>query len=436
MKEQAEPLRRELGRTALIALAINGIVGAGIFGLPAGAAALTGAFSPWLFMLCGLLMMSVMASFALAASGFSGTGGPLLYTRTAFGPLLGFQTGWTLYVSRVASLAANANLFAVYLGGLVGGMDSGWARVAVICVLCAGFALINVLGVRQGIRSVLLISVLKFVPLLLFALIGLAWLNPDVLGQAKLPTFATAGEAALLVLYAYIGFESALIPAGESRDPRRDMPRAMITTAVAAVVLYTLIQLVCVSVLPALADSKRPLADAAGAMLGPVAAAVVGITAVVSILGNFAAAALTAPRMTYQLAREQQLPAVLGRVHPRFASPHVSILMYCGLGCALALSGTFVELAVMSSLARLLVYALCIASLPRLARLGYRSDFRLPGGMAIPALAFLTCLYLIAQVAFDSVWKTGVLIAAGMVLYALARLWRKPAPEPRPEAPV
>ena len=135
MKEQAEPLRRELGRTALIALAINGIVGAGIFGLPAGAAALTGAFSPWLFMLCGLLMMSVMASFALAASGFSGTGGPLLYTRTAFGPLLGFQTGWTLYVSRVASLAANANLFAVYLGGLVGGMDSGWARVAVICVL-------------------------------------------------------------------------------------------------------------------------------------------------------------------------------------------------------------------------------------------------------------------------------------------------------------
>ena len=423
MSHEPEPLRRELSRLAIAVLAINGLVGAGIFGLPAEAAKHTGAFSPVIFILCGVMMGTVILSFAQASSYFHGTGGPILYTRTAFGPFVGFQTGWCIYVGRATSLAANANLLATYLGTFVPGADEGPGRIAVIVAIAVFFTVVNVVGVRRGMGSVMAISVIKFIPLVLFVLVGLAFVDPARFAGAAAPPAASLGEAILLVLYAFIGFEGALVPAGEARNPKRDMPRALIAAALAATILYVLIQTVAVGVLPDLASSKRPLADAAAAMVGVAGAYVISAGAVISILGNYAASALSAPRMTYALARDGMLPRWFGRVHERFRTPHLSVVFYCGLAVALGLTGTFAGLAIMSSLARLLGYAACIATVPFLKRRfpDEEAAMRLPGGLAIPIAALAVCAYLVAQVRFEAVWKTALLIALGSVLYVSTR---------------
>jgi amino acid transporter len=420
---EPEPLKRELSRLAIAALAINGIVGAGIFGLPADAAQKVGAFSPVIFIVCGLLMTTLMASLAQASSYFRGTGGPVLYVQTAFGPFAGFQTGWVLWVGRVTSLAANANVLAKYAVPPAPGEESTVWRIPIIAALTAGFAWLNIVGVKQGIGALMAITVVKLVPLCAFVLVGLAFLRTEPFTAAEVPSYEMFGDAMILVFYAFIGFEGALIPAGESRDPKRDMPRAMFLVAGIATLLYVLIQTVSVAVLPGLATSKRPLADAAGVMMGTFGVTLISLGAIVSVLGNFGASVLSAPRMTYALAREGSLPAWLGRVHARYKTPHASILAYCALGFVLGATGTFQGLAVMSSLARLVGYVVSVATLPRLRkRFGHAPGaIRLPGGLAIPIVAVVVCLWLIAQVSFEAVWKTGALIAVGAVLYLVAR---------------
>ncbi len=419
----AEPLKRELGRVALALLALNSMIGAGIFGLPADAARLTGLFSPALFLLCGLLMATLMLSFAQAASYFQGTGGPILYAGTAFGPFVGFQTGWMLYLGRVTALAANSNLFATYLGTYIPSVNDGAGRAAVIVSLALLFAVLNITGVKQGMGAILGISVAKFVPLLVFVLVGLTHVEPSIFAQAVVPPLGTLGEAALLVFYAFVGFEGALVPAGESRDPRRDLPKALLVTALAGTLLYVGIQIVAVALTPDLASSKRPLADAAGVFMGPAGVAMILFAAMASILGNLASSVLVAPRMTYALARDGSLPATLGAVHEKWKTPHVSIIAYLAFGVGLALNGTFTQLAVISALTRLVGYTTSLAALPRLkARFGSEVQaMRLPGGFAIPAAGLAICVWLMLQVRWESVWKTALLVAVGSMLYWAAR---------------
>jgi len=419
----AEPLKRELGRVALALLALNSMIGAGIFGLPAGAAQLTGLFSPAIFLLCGLLMATLMLSFAQAASYFQGTGGPILYAGTAFGPFVGFQTGWMLYLGRATAVAANSNLFATYLGTYFPSVNEGFGRAAVIVGLALLFAAVNITGVKQGMGAILAISVAKFVPLLVFVLVGLTHVQPSIFAQATVPPLGTLGEASLLVFYAFVGFEGALVPAGESRDPRRDLPRALLVTALAGTLLYVGIQIVSVALVPDLSSSTRPLADAAEVFMGPVGVAMISFAALASILGNYASSVLVAPRMTYALAREGSLPSSLGAVHGTFKTPHVSIVAYLVFGVALALSGSFTQLAVISALTRLVGYTTSLVALPRLKR-QFGSEpqaMRLPGGFAIPAAGLAICLWLMLQVRWEAVWKTALLVTLGSLLYWAAR---------------
>jgi amino acid transporter len=275
--------------------------------------------------------------------------------------------------------------------------------------------------------AILAISVSKFVPLLVFVFVGMTFVRPEMFAGAELPSLGTLGEAALLVFYAFVGFEGALIPAGESKDPRRDVPRALLATALLGTLLYFGIQVVSVALTPDLANSTRPLADAAGVFMGSFGVAMLSFGAMASILGNLASSVLAAPRMTYALAREGSLPSLLGAVHTRFQTPYISILLFLALGVSLGLAGTFTQLAVMSSLARLVGYAASLAALPRLkARFGGEATaLHLPGGLAIPAAGLVICVWLMLQVQWEAVWKTAVLIAFGSVLYLMAR--RAPA---------
>ncbi|MFU8815285.1 MAG: APC family permease [Pseudomonadales bacterium] len=428
-----EPLLRQLSITALWLLIVNGMVGAGIFGLPAEAARIAGAFSPWVFVICAALMLPIILCFAQLASHFRGTGGPMLYAATAFGPMVGFQAGWAFYVARLTAFAANLNLLVVTLGYFWPLAVEGPMRITLLFVTCAMFTLINVTGAKTAIGWLGALTVLKFLPLIGIIAFGLHRLDPAMLTPVAAATTSSAdlGAAILLVIYAYVGFESGLVPAAEARRPQRDMPRALIGGLLMVSLLYAAVQAVCMAVLPDLAGTTQPVVEVAHALLGPTGAVILTAGILASVGGNLLGSSFTTPRLTYRLALDGYLPRWLGAVHPRFKTPAWSIVAYGVLCFLLAAKGSFALLAGLSVLTRILLYLCCIGAIPRIRRqLGADpAALRLPGGYTIPAIAALICLALLTRVGGEAWLVTTGFLAAGTVLYYLARAARR-APQP------
>ncbi len=416
-------LRREISRLGFGAMSLNGVIGAGIFALPAVAAAATGLFSPWLFLICGLLIMTVVLSFARAASYFSDTGGPLAYVGHAFGPFAGFQVGWLFTFSRITATAANTNLLVTYLSWFWEPLDSGLIRQMVITAILLFLTVINVIGVRRGVLAMFIFTLLKLIPLSLLVLVGLTSINPEIFTAAGLPAFHGLGETILVLLYAFVGFEGAVVPAGEARNPRRDIPRALVQSVMVICVLYVLIQLVVVSVAPDVGNSKTPLIDVAAILMGPAGAVLMAAGAVFSISGNVSSMMLSGPRMVYAMGHSRVLPRWFGSVHPHFGTPANAIVFMGAVGLMLALSGSFIWLAAMSTVVRLLVYAACIAALPRLHHLASNTDeiFELPGGYTIPLIALMLSCWLVIHASARSWLITGIFMALGAVFYSVTK---------------
>lgn len=414
-------LKREIGQLGFSTIALNGTIGAGIFALPAIAVERAGLFSPWLFVICGLLIMLVVVSLSRVASYFRDTGGPVTYATAAFGPFVGFQTGWLLTLSRAASFAANSHLMVTYAGWFWPPLLDGVPHSVAVAVVCVALTVINVIGVKQGMLALFALTVLKLLPLVLLVIFGIAKTNPQIFTGAEIPPLDSLGETALILFYAFVGFESALIPAGEARSPRRDIPRAMVKTILAVAVFYFLIQVVTISVAPDIAGSKTPLADVALILLGSAGAAILTLGAVFSITGNLTSSMLSAPRMVYVMGHDGNLPRWFSIVHPKYRTPANAIMSYGLFAILLSLSGGFVFLAVMSTAVRLLVYVMCILTLPVLhKKLGeYEGQFSLPGGMVIPIAAFLLTLWLMTHAALQSWLATGAFMLLGGALYAI-----------------
>jgi len=422
-QQSGHGLKREIGQLGFSAIALNGTIGAGIFALPAIAVTRAGLFSPWLFVICGLLIMLVVLSFARVASFFRDTGGPVTYATTAFGPFAGFQTGWMLTLARAASFAANAHLMVTYAGWFWPPLlDSAWHMAAVTAV-CVVLTAINVVGVKQGLMAVFALTVLKLLPLVLLVFFGISQTNPEIFTAAEIPPFDSLGETALILFYAFVGFESALIPAGEARSPRRDIPLALVRTILGVAVFYFLIQIVTISVAPDIGSSNTPLADVALILMGSAGATMLTLGAVFSISGNLTASMLSAPRLLYVMGHDGTLPAWFSKVHEKYRTPSNAIISYGVFSIVLALSGGFVWLAVMSTAVRLLVYTMCILTLPVLQRKldEYEGQFRLPGGMTIPVLALLLSFWLMTHVSLKSWLVSAVFLVLGSVFYAMKR---------------
>ncbi|UCG76844.1 MAG: APC family permease [Gemmatimonadota bacterium] len=404
------------------------MIGAGIFGVPAEAARLTGIFSPLVFLLCGLLLAPVVLSVGEVASYFRHTGGPILYARTAFGHLAGFQTGWAFWVARVTAFAANLNLLISSLAYLWPQADRGLTRVVLLLLICLAFTWVNVVGAKHAVRSVGILTVLKLIPLAALVLLGASYVEPSAFpfSETALPASGRVGSAALLLMYAFVGWESALVPAGEATDPARDMPRALLRALAAATLLYVLVQAVAVAVLPSLGTSERPLVDVAAALLGPAGAVLLLAGVVASVGGNVAASMLSTPRLTYALARDGGLPAWFGAVHPRFRTPANSVAFLGVIVFALAVVGEFAWLAGMSAVVRLLIYLVCIGALPHMRR--HRANapgrLRLPGGYVLPLAGFAVCVWLLTQVTLRGALVTAAFLAVGGLLYG----WRSRHP--------
>ena len=417
-----EPVVRSLSATGLWLLIINGMIGAGIFGLPAEAARLAGALSPWVFAICALLQMPILLCFAQLASYFAGTGGPVLYANAAFGPMAGFQTGWCLYIARMLAFTANLNLLVDSLAYLLGGTIASGLRIVLLFVVCGLLSLVNATGVRGAIRWLSGLTVLKFAPLIALVLFGIPMLHPNV--QARPPIdLHGLGEATLLVIYVYTGFESGLVVAGEARNPQRDLPRALLAGLAVCAGLYVLIQAVSVATLPSLASSARPLIDVAALLMGPWGALLLTAAATVSVAANLFGSMFSTPRITYRLALDGQLPHWFGAIHLKYKTPVSSIAFYGAACFVLAASSGFAWLAGLSVATRLLLWLVCIATIPRLKnQLGNTQHaVRLVGGYSIPVLAAIVCIGLLLQVKVLAYVSVAGLLAVGSLLFVTAR---------------
>lgn len=412
-------LKREIGKIGIATIAMNGVIGSGIFALPAVAIAQAGAFSPWLFLLCGLLILTVALTLARNASFFETTGGPIVYTTHAFGRFVGFQTGLLIYVSRVAAIAASANLLVSYAAPIWTPLASGAPRTIAVVGYIALATGLNAVGVRAGMTVLYLISILKLAPLLLLILVGVPEIQWSTVVTAETPSSETLGNTMLVLMYAFIGFEFSLINAGETRDPRSSIPRTLVKTVLAVAVAYALIQLVAVSVGPDLGSSETPLVELAKRLMGPAGALLLSLGVIFSVGGGSLTSLLTAPRLTFALSRDGALPAWFGAVNQRTHVP-VNSILFCGaFSTLLAVSQQFIWLATLSTIIRLLTYALCIASLPVIERkiASQPGQFRIPGGLAIPALAFVLTLWLLTHSTLQNVAITAGVVVLGSIVF-------------------
>ncbi|MCK5041535.1 MAG: amino acid permease [Sphingomonadales bacterium] len=415
-------LRREISTFGVSFIVLNGLIGAGIFALPATLFSQAGAFSPWLFPIIGLLFITIILSFSELASYFSESGGPVLYNYTAFGPLAGFQTGWFLYLGRLTAMAANANVLIYYAAFLVPDLADGWVRGVTLFSVFALLAIGNILGVKQAMKALAVLSTFKLVPLFVLILVGVPHVVPSEVVPVDFPQIDNFGATALLLMYAFMGFESALMTAGETNNPRRNVPRGLIITVLSITLFYFLVQLVYSAAAPQLPTSNgAPLVELGSHLLGAYGAVVITLAAIFSVGGNLMSNMVAVPRMTFAMAEENTLPKWFGVLHKDYDTPVNSIVFYAVLCFALAVSGSFVWLAVVSSLSRLFVFVSCLASIPVLRKKlpadVVKQALRMPGGYTIPAIAAVFCVWAASYSTADAWLTLGALASVGMVFY-------------------
>ena len=412
---------RAIGRWDLTAAVINGVIGSGIFGLPAVLAALTGVLSPLAALAAGGGILLIVLCFAEVGSRFREHGGVYLYARAAYGPLVGFEVGWLLIWTRLLSAAANLNLFVLYLGELWPELAIGAPRAIVMTALVATIAITNVIGVRSATWSIDAFTIAKLVPLALLIVLGLPQVDSDVIAtQAVADPDWT--QAVLIMMFAFGGFESALLPAGEMRDPKRDIGFALLVGLAVIATVYLLVQLVVIGTVAHADETKAPIAQALGVLLGPPGVVLASIAAMVSVYGWTTGATLAQPRVIHAMAERGELPAPLARVHPRFRTPHWAIVVFAALALVLALAGSFAANATFSAIVRLVYYALtCGALIVLRRRAGEAPGFHLPAGTFIALLAMGFCAWLLSTRSFEQLWILLALTAAGLPFYLLSR---------------
>ena len=407
-------------------MVVNSVIGSGVFGLPSTVAGLLGRLSPLAVVLAGGGMALIFGCFAEVASQFQQAGGPYLYARAAFGRGMGIQMAWMLCLGQVAAPAANANLFVIYLGEFWPHATDPLPRTVILTVLVGILAFINVRGVRAGTLVSNLSTTAKLMPLFAVIAMGFFVMRTHPTGiphdTASAVTANQWLKAVLLLVFAYGGFETALAPMSEAKNPRRDAPFALFAALVACTVIYGLIQWVVVGVLPDAANSQRPLADIARVAVGSFGAALVAIGALISFYGYLSAKILGMPRVTFALAEQGDFPEVFAAVHPRFHTPYVSILVFAVLVWGFALSGEFKWNVTLSAVARLLYYGVCCAALPVLRKKQPGSaSFRLPAGNLFAGLAVLMCAALVTRVDFGQSLIVAATIALGILNWLAVR---------------
>lgn len=405
--------------------------------MPSQVAGQVGTWAPIAFVAAGVASLLVALCFAEVGSRFDVTGGPYIFTRAAFGRFAAFEVGWMQWFTRATSQASVANGIALALGYYWPVMTGGVGRASMLAVLIVVLAAINVRGIKQSAWLVNLLTVGKLVPLAVFIAVGLFFIEPGRLVPLPSISVGEAATAALLLIFVYGGYDVIPVPAGEAHDPRRHVPFALVTTILIVTGVMTLAQIVATGVLPDLPSSSTPLADASLIMLGGSGALLVGVGSVVSMTGNNAGQVLTGSRMLFALAENGELPRFFGRIHPRFRTPANAIIFTSAVALALALTGSFVTLAAVSAVARLVTYTgACAATLalraPRHETVVQPATFVVPLGPVVPVLAVAVSMAILAGASWEQLVGGALALAAGAGLFWLNQIMHPHAGRARP----
>jgi len=436
-EERAEAqLVRAIGIPALTANIVNSTIGAGIFVLPALVAKGLGAAAPLAFVACAIAMVLFVTCFAVAGSRVSLTGGLYAYVEVAFGRYVGFLAGVLYCLTAVAAVAGVVNVFVDSITALVPLLGNPITRIGLIFLVYGVLVAINVRGVREGAGAVTIVTIAKLLPILLFLCVGIFFIHPANIGWSGWPGSKALGDSVVLLMFAFVGIEVALIPSGEVKNPARTVPRSAYLALVITTVIYITIQLVAQGTLgPDLANhSTAPLAEAAAIFLGNIGRTILLAGATISAFGFVTSDILSSPRMLFAFGRDGVLPAWFAHVHQRYRSPDVAIISYAVIAFALSVSGTFEKLAVLSNVAVLLMYLLCCAACWSLVQRDIRADgqpFNFPGMKIVPALAIIAIIWILGQasVGESSVGTdtraglrlAGIVLVVASVLYWLRR---------------
>jgi basic amino acid/polyamine antiporter, APA family len=420
-------LRRTLGVRQMATNAVNGIVGSGIWVLPAAVAGILGPSAIIAYIICAVAVGLVALCFAEAGSRVSLTGGTYAYVETAFGPYVGVLIGVTLFVSQVVANAAVATIFVGSLGALLPVLATPVGRALALVALYGGLSTINIRGVRLGARVINILTVAKIAPLVVLIVAGAFFIHPANLVWTHRPTIGEIGAASLALFFAFTGLEGMLTPSGEVEHPARTIPLAILYGMLITTALYVGVQLVSQGILgPALAtDTTAPVAAAAGRALGRYGRMFVLVGASVSTFGYLAGDVLATPRVLFAFARDGLVPPVIGAVNRRH-TPYVAIAIYGTLCCAFSVTGTFLALEILGSITSLTIYLACALATIELRRRDVTSDgppFRIPGGATVPILASVVVLWLLSNAARREIVAIVAVMIVASILYWV-RKWR------------
>jgi APA family basic amino acid/polyamine antiporter len=414
-------LIRALGVWGLAAGIINVTIGGGIFRLPSAAATQLGTAAPMAYIVCAVAMGLIVLCFAEAGSRVDLTGGPYAYVEVAFGPFAGFLAGVMLWVVGTLALSAVATLFADSVGALVPALSGGAARMVLLLAVLGFYAAINVAGIRQGSAVNTVATVAKLLPLLLLVIVGVFAIRGGNLEWTDAPAAGDVARASAVLIFAFAGIESALVPSGEVKDVARTVPRAILMAMVGITLLYIAIHLVAQGILGgALAGHPTPLAEAAGRAMGPTGRALLLAGASISMFGYVGGMTLAVPRALFALGRDGFLPRALASVHPTHRTPHVAIWTQAAIVVVLALTSGFERLAILANLATLLLYAACCMAAWQLRRKGVQAGgipFKVPGGAVVPFLALGAIAYLLSSITLDEWAMAGAVLVISAILY-------------------
>jgi len=418
-------LRREIKRWDLFLLMINSIIGAGIFGLPSKIFALSGIYSLPALFLCAAIVLILVFNFAEVASRFSKTGGPYLYTLSAFGKIPAFIVGWLILITRLATYAALIHLIVTYLGYFLPALIEPGFRFAAIVTITIILTIVNYRGVRQSTLLSNTLAIAKVLPLLVFIVVGLFYLDPQIIDfRQATPDIGDFSSTVLVLIFAFTGFEAVLVNTGEVRDPGKNIPFALIASILFVAVFYALIQVVSIGTLPELATSDKPLTDAAQIFMGPFGGILITIGAVISIGGTLNAVMLIGSRVPFALSQEEQLPVIFSHLHKRFSTPVTSLLVFSAASLLVSLTGSFIYAVSISVISKVLIFlAVCLA----LIRLRRKKDapseqFRLPYGRAFAIAGAAASIALLYSSRLSELGDVFYTVLIGIILYAIFRI--------------
>ncbi len=403
----------------MVLLFINGVIGAGIFGLPSKVFKEIGVYSIAALLVCAITVFIIIFCLAEVSSRFDKTGGPYLYARASFGPLPGFITGWLLLLTRFITYAALVNLLVTYLSFFNEWFAQPLPRILTITFITLLLAVVNHIGVKNSTRVNNFLTFAKLLPLFLFIGVGIFFLAPENFEIKVTPSFSSFSSTVLLLVFAFGGFESVLVNSGEVKDPKKNLPFALLLASSIIVVIYILIQIVSIGTLPDLANSNKPLAEAAGLFMGKTGATIIAIGALFSISGTLNAIMLVGTRLPYAFSEENQFPKIFSFIHPKYKTPTLSLILFATITLIVSLTNSFIYAATISAITRVMIYGIvCIALIKlRNKHPDEKGYFKIPFGKIIAIAGVGVTIWLLSSSKLTELRDVAIAMAVGLIIY-------------------